>query len=96
LRESGDFAGVRVIGSRYSRDTFRIRDFLSRNLVLFTWLDLESDHEVDRLLRRFGVMESDTPVVVRRELLLRNPSNRELAEALGIRKELEQAVYDLP
>jgi thioredoxin reductase (NADPH) len=95
LRESGGFTGVRVIGSRYSRDTFRIRDFLSRNLVLFTWLDLESDHEVDRLLRRFGVMESDTPVVVWRGLLLRNPSNRELAETLGIRQALEQTVYDL-
>ena len=31
LRESGDFTGLRVIGSRYSQDTFRIRDFLSRN-----------------------------------------------------------------
>jgi thioredoxin reductase (NADPH) len=95
LRELGDFAGVRVIGSRYSRDTFRIRDFLSRNLVLFTWLDLESDHEVDDLLRRFGFSAEDTPVVVWRELLLRNPSNRELAEVLGIRRPLEQAVYDL-
>jgi thioredoxin reductase (NADPH) len=27
LRESGDFTGLRVIGSRYSQDTFRIRDF---------------------------------------------------------------------
>jgi thioredoxin reductase (NADPH) len=95
LRESGDFAGVRVIGSRYSRDTFRIRDFLARNLVLFTCLDLESDPEVDRLLRRFGVSESDTPVVVWREQILRNPSNRELAETVGIRRPPEQAVYDL-
>jgi thioredoxin reductase (NADPH) len=63
--------------------------------VLFTWLDLESDPEVDRLLRRFGISESDTPVVVWRERLLRNPSNRELAEALGIRRPPEQTVYDL-
>jgi thioredoxin reductase (NADPH) len=95
LRESGNFAGVRVIGSRYSRDMFRIRDFLSRNLVLFSCLDLESDPEVDRLLRRFGVSQSDTPVVVWRERILRNPSNRELAETLGIRRPPEQAVYDL-
>ena len=39
LRESGNFTGLRVIGSRYSQDTFRIRDFLSRNRILFTWLD---------------------------------------------------------
>src|SRR5207302_3844291 len=28
MRESPEFTGLRVIGSRYSRDTFRIRDFL--------------------------------------------------------------------
>jgi thioredoxin reductase (NADPH) len=31
LREPGAFTGIRVIGSRYSHDTFRIRDFLARN-----------------------------------------------------------------
>ena len=29
LRESPDFTGLRVIGSRYSADTFRVRDFLA-------------------------------------------------------------------
>jgi len=95
LRESGEFTGIRVIGSRYSRDTFRIRDFLAKNRVLFTWLDLENDSEVDRLLRRFGVSEEETPVVAWRNLFLRNPSNRELAEALGIRRPLDHKVYDL-
>ena len=43
IRESPDFIGLRVIGSRYSPDTFRVRDFLARNRVLFTWADLQSD-----------------------------------------------------
>ncbi|PYK95615.1 MAG: thioredoxin reductase, partial [Verrucomicrobia bacterium] len=30
MRESPEFTGLRVIGSRYSRDTFRIRDFLAK------------------------------------------------------------------
>jgi thioredoxin reductase (NADPH) len=85
-----------VIGSRYSRDTFRIRDFLAKNRVPFTWLDLEVDPQVNKLLKQFGLTETDTPVVAwGRKLLLRNPSNRELAEALGIRQSLEQTVYDL-
>jgi thioredoxin reductase (NADPH) len=46
LRESPDYTGLRVIGSRYSPDTFRVRDFLSRNRVLFTWVDLETDPQV--------------------------------------------------
>ena len=49
-----------------------------------------------QLLQQFGVSEDDTPVVAwGPQLLLRNPSNRELAEALGIRQPLEQVVYDL-
>lgn len=96
LRESGSFTGLRVIGSRYQRDTFRIRDFLAANRVPFTWLDLESEPEVDQLLKRFGVSENDTPVVAfGQRLLLRNPSNRELAEAMGLRQPLEPTVYDL-
>ena len=96
LRESGNFTGIRVIGSRYSRDTHRIREFLAKNRVPFTWLDLETDREVSQLLKQFGVSESDTPVVAwGHKLILRNPSDRELAEALGIRRPLDNTVYDL-
>jgi thioredoxin reductase (NADPH) len=87
MRESGDFVGLRVIGSRYSRDTFRIRDFLSKNRVLFTWLDLEGDPTVSQFLQQFGVTEADTPIVAcAHKILLRNPSNRALADAIGIRR----------
>jgi thioredoxin reductase (NADPH) len=96
LNESAEVTGLRVIGSRYSHDTFRIRDFLSRNRAQFAWLDLETDPHVTELLSRFGVAPADTPVVVfGHTLLLRNPSNRELAEAIGLRRPLDQAVYDL-
>jgi thioredoxin reductase (NADPH) len=96
LREPGNFMGPRVIGSRYSQGTFRIRDFLSKNRVPFTWLDLEADPQVNAILKQFGMSEADTPVVMwGGKLLLRNPTNRELAEALGLRHQLEQTVYDL-
>jgi thioredoxin reductase (NADPH) len=96
VRESPDFIGLRVIGSRYSPDTFRVRDFLAKNRVLFTWVDLETDAQVDQLLKQFGVTEADTPVVAcSHVLLLRNPSNQALADAIGIHQPLEQIVYDL-
>jgi thioredoxin reductase (NADPH) len=96
IRESPNFIGLRVIGSRYSPDTFRVRDFLARNRVLFTWVDLETDPQVDRLLKEFGVTEADTPVVAcAHMLLLRNPSNQKLADEIGIHQSLERTVYDL-
>jgi thioredoxin reductase (NADPH) len=96
LRESGDFLGVRVIGSHDSRDAFRIREFVAKHGVPTTWLDLEDDPQVKQLLARFGVTEAETPVVIwGRKLLLRNPSNHQLAETLGLRRSLEKTLYDM-
>ena len=96
LRKSGKFTGLRVIGSRYSQDTFRVRDFLSKNRVMYTWLDLEDDPQVADIIKRFGLTEADTPVVVCGEMKFqRNPSNRQLADCLGLHRELNQTVYDL-
>jgi thioredoxin reductase (NADPH) len=51
---------------------------------------------VGQLLQHFGLTEADTPVVALGDLLLlRNPSNRELADAIGIHQRLERTVYDL-
>ena len=62
VRESGTFTGLRVIGSRYSPDTFRIRDFLAKNLVLFTWTDLEAEprcRSAPQALRRHRSRNAD-------------------------------------
>ncbi len=96
LRDSGEFTGLRVIGSRYSKDTFRIRDFLSRNRLLFTYTDIEEDPAVASVLEHFGLTPADTPVVAFGcRMVLRNPDNAEIARAIGIKKPIEKIVYDL-
>ncbi|MEO6857581.1 MAG: FAD-dependent oxidoreductase [Solirubrobacteraceae bacterium] len=76
--------GVRVVGSRYSQDSRRLREFLARNRVPHQWIDLEDDAEADALLDVVGVAPSETPVLIGGEDVLRNPSNTELARALGL------------
>jgi thioredoxin reductase (NADPH) len=96
LNTSEDFTGARVIGSRYSPDTSRVRDFLYRLRMPFRWLDIESDPKVRRLLELFHASEEDTPVVAwGKKILLKNPTNEELAAALGIHRPLAEHVYDL-
>jgi thioredoxin reductase (NADPH) len=96
LREPGNFTGLRVVGSHSSQDTFRVRDFLSRNGQPFTWLDLDTDPTAKDLLRLFGLGPSDTPVVsCGRHVVLKNPKPRELAEALGLRRMPGPEVQDL-
>jgi thioredoxin reductase (NADPH) len=95
LRGSTEYVGARIIGSQNSQDTFRVRDFLSKNGLPFTFIDLDSDPNVKELLERFGVSKDDTPVVIWGTEPLRNPSNVELADKLGLRRKLSKSVYDL-
>ncbi|HEX3613781.1 MAG TPA: FAD-dependent oxidoreductase [Sporichthyaceae bacterium] len=77
-------AGLRIIGSRYSADSRRLREFAARNRLPHQWVDLESDPGAEELLRQLGVGPGDTPVVIwRGTRVLRNPSNAELAELTG-------------
>jgi len=82
LIEAG--AGIRVIGSRYSRDSHRLREFLARNRVPHQWTDLEQDEEADALVRALGIAPAQTPVVVGAGEVRRNPSNAALAAMLGL------------
>src|SRR5947209_19447080 len=77
-------AGVRVIGSRYSADARRLREFLARNRVPYHWLDLEQDAEAEGLLRALSIPPGHTPVVLGAGGVLRNPSNAEVAAMLGL------------
>jgi len=78
--------GPKVIGSRFSAESRRVQDFLSRNRVTATWIDLESDPRAETLLENFGFDASDTPLVlVAGHPILRNPSSLELAAVFGVR-----------
>jgi thioredoxin reductase (NADPH) len=76
--------GVRIIGSRYSPDTRRVRDFAARNRVPARWLDLDADSSADALLAQLRVAPRETPLVIVYGRMLRNPSNAELAAAIGL------------
>ncbi|MFD5877412.1 FAD-dependent oxidoreductase [Streptomyces yangpuensis] len=78
-------AGFRILGSCYSPDTLRLREFAARNRLPHRWVDLEKDKEADALLRRFSIRPEETPVVLwKGERVLRNPSNAELARLIGL------------
>lgn len=95
LLETG-FVGVRVIGSGASRESFRLREFLSRNQVPLTWVDATDDPGVGEMLRDFGVGTEDLPVVaIAGQPLMRRPSIREVADVLDLRRPIRDDVYDL-
>ncbi|MDQ1521540.1 MAG: thioredoxin reductase [Actinomycetota bacterium] len=76
--------GLRIVGSRFSPDSRRLREFATRNRIPYRWVDVEQDRGAETLLRRLGVPPDQTPVVLWRGEVLHNPTNAELAEAIGL------------
>ncbi|HEY5188715.1 MAG TPA: cyclic nucleotide-binding domain-containing protein, partial [Solirubrobacteraceae bacterium] len=76
--------GPQIIGSCFSPDVRRLREFLARNRVPYEWVDLDTDPEAAGLLRAAGVAAAETPAVIAGETVLRNPSNAGLARSLGL------------
>jgi thioredoxin reductase (NADPH) len=89
--------GFRIVGSRYSPDTRRLREFAARNRLPHRFIDLEKDPGCEELLQTLGVRPDETPIVIwHGQEVLRNPSNAELARRVGLRAPMEDhAVFDL-
>src|SRR5215216_689925 len=80
-----------LIGSMHSAGTLRIKEFLMRNGHPYSYLDLERNPEVQNLLDGFHTAASDIPVVIcRGEIVLRNPTNQQLADCLGFNETVDQ------
>jgi thioredoxin reductase (NADPH) len=92
-----DFDGVTILGSRFSPDSHRLRDFATRNGVPFRWIDLDTDEEADALLRQFNIPASATPIVLGSDgEWVSNPSITDFARCMGLEATLEpDHVYDL-
>jgi thioredoxin reductase (NADPH) len=86
-----------LIGSTYSTSTLRIKEFLVRNGQPYSYMDLERDPDVQNLLDSFQVSASEIPVLIcRGQLVLRNPSNQQIADCLGFNESINQThVRDL-
>src|SRR4029434_4688808 len=81
---SGAASAIRVIGSRFSPESGRVREFLVRSRIPHEWLDPDADIEVERLLREFDIATADLPVVIAAGTLLRRPPPDALADYLGL------------
>jgi thioredoxin reductase (NADPH) len=89
---AGGIGDVLLIGSNHSSDTLRIKEFLTRNAHPYSFIDPDNDPGIQDLLDRFKFSIADIPVAIcRGTTVLRNPSNREIADCLGFNEKIDQA-----
>src|SRR5579862_9792422 len=81
---TGAAAAIRVIGSQFSPESVRVREFLTRTRVPHEWLDPDRDPHVEDILRGFAIAPNELPVVIVSNAVLRRPTPGELASYLGL------------
>ena len=94
-QQGGQFAAATVIGTEPSARIHEIRDLLTRNNIPFGFHRADSE-EGSAALQRLGLDQSSGPVVtLYTGVVLADPGNAEVAEALGVNIRPAETTYDV-
>ena len=93
------FEGVRLLAGRWAPGGHAIRDYLTRNQVPYAWLDPAEDAEGRKLAASLGDAETVDPaiplILFADGSVLRDPSNRQIAEKVGLQTKAALPFYDV-
>ena len=89
------YDGIRVAGARWSPQSYAVKEFLSRNQVPYQWIDIDEDPPTRELIRSFGDSTRLPVVLFPDGSRLVAPTNRELAEKVGMQTRARLPFYDL-
>jgi thioredoxin reductase (NADPH) len=89
--------GVVLIGPGHGGDTLRLQRFMTRNGYPHRQFDTEHDPDAGGFLDCFELKPDQLPVLILPgDIVLRNPSNAMLADALGLTETLDpDLIYDV-
>jgi thioredoxin reductase (NADPH) len=93
------FEGVRVLGTRWSPQSYEIRDFLARTQVPFEWLDADAADRIPEVKRLLSTFDGSVPklpaVIFPSGERLEQPALSEVVERLGLRTRAGMDFYDV-
>ena len=84
LLMTGAAPAIRVIGSQFSPESLRIREFLTRTRVPHEWLDTDADPQVEALLEHFGIAATELPIVIANDTVIRRATPGVVSGYLGL------------
>ncbi len=90
------YDGIRVAGARTSPQSYAVKEFLSRNQVPYQWIDIDQDAATRELLSSVDGGLARLPTVFFPDgTHLVAPTNRDLAEKIGMQMHAVRSFYDM-
>ncbi|HXL41277.1 MAG TPA: FAD-dependent oxidoreductase [Actinomycetota bacterium] len=75
---------LRIVGSTFSPESLRLREFAARNRIFHQWIDVETAPEWPALMRLHHIDPSQLPVVLAGDEVLPQATPGALSEMLGL------------
>jgi len=96
-RNRPEYEGIRVAGATLSGSCYAVRDFLAGNQIPYRWLDIDTDATAREMVAAASAGAGPLlPVVFFPDgSVLVQPTNRELAEKIGLQTVAQRPFYDL-
>ena len=93
------FGGVRILGDRWSARSHEVKDFLARNQIPYTFLDVEKSAEAREIVQQAKAETGSNgtlPLVFLPDgKRMISPAVSEIAQSLGLQLQAEKDFYDL-
>ncbi len=90
-----DFKGIKIIGYEFSPKSHDIKDFLTGNLIPYSWLDINTS-SASELMHLNKIDNTDLPVVIFEDgTILKKPERIDVAKRIGLNPEAKNEVYDV-
>tara|TARA_R110002020_G_scaffold81120_2_gene201809 strand:- start:3625 stop:5268 length:1644 start_codon:yes stop_codon:yes gene_type:complete len=88
--------GIKVIGSEKSKATYALRDFMEKNHIWHSFLNIDASEEAKELLESFKLDPEDLPILINMSgEMYKNPSLAELARLTGVLMDFGDDIYDV-
>ncbi|MCB0728918.1 MAG: response regulator, partial [Ignavibacteriae bacterium] len=90
------YDGIRILGTRWSGVCYSVKEFLSRNLIPYKWIDIDTDEAMKQKALTIAGDIAKLPVVIFADgTNLINPTNNQIAEKVGLQTKAKLDFYDL-
>jgi thioredoxin reductase (NADPH) len=90
------YDGIRLLGTRWSPQSYAVKEFLSRNLIPYQWIDIDQDEAMKELALSVSGDVNKLPVVLFPDgAQMVTPSNHEIAEKIGLQTRAKLPFYDM-